>query len=225
MACNDFQSRPHREPNPFKKGIPKTDAVYILISCVCNESAAHLVAGQKAVQDRQTDNRRRPDLRRRRRPLALWRGFDEIADKPSAKPPGNNLLHRLIGLSFSAAEISGKYASFVMHKCSRHCPTLQHPCAGCQLSCSSPSPLTSFSARSSLALRLSTSRMCQTGCSAVCAVAIVFPNSQSQTFLRSIVRQECARTPVSTKLSRERSTLRRSSSPPSRSAHAFECPN
>ena len=52
MARNDFQSRPYREPNPFNKGIPKTNVVYILIPCVCNESAAHVVAGQKAVQNR-----------------------------------------------------------------------------------------------------------------------------------------------------------------------------
>src|SRR6201998_4189291 len=53
-------------------------------------------------------------------------------------------------------------------------------------------------------------------------VAVVFPNSKSQIFLHSIVRQECARTPVSTQFSRQRSTLRKSPSPPSRSARAFE---
>jgi hypothetical protein len=45
-------------------------------------------------------------------------------------------------------EAMGKYNeelvnSLVMHRCSRHCPTLQSPGPGCQLSCFDSCPITS----------------------------------------------------------------------------------
>src|SRR5947209_1891725 len=46
------------------------------------------------------------------------------------------------GLSRNETEIAGKYTSLVMHRCSRHCPTLHVPGCGCQFSCSGVSPVT-----------------------------------------------------------------------------------
>src|SRR5260370_5934265 len=60
-----------------------------------------------------------------------------------------------------------------MQRCSRHCPMLQEPGSGCQLSCSSVNPLTRSLAVWSFALRSVASRMDQAGANVSCDAAIV----------------------------------------------------
>lgn len=77
------------------------------------------------------------------------------------------------GFPSSAAEIAGRYASFVMHRCSRHWPMLHDPGAGGQLSCSFVSPAASARAFWSLALSSNESRVTQFGATASRVPSIV----------------------------------------------------
>ena len=100
VACNDGEPGPHREPYPFHKGIPKANAVYIFAASAKDQVPARLIAGQKAIEHREADVGRRPDLPRRWRPLALRRRFNKIAKEPAPKPSGDDLLDRSISLLF-----------------------------------------------------------------------------------------------------------------------------
>lgn len=67
------------------------------------------------------------------------------------------------GLPSNEPEIAGTYCSLVMHRCSRHCPTLHASGRGCQLSCSGFSPVISCFARWSEASSSAISRTDQAG--------------------------------------------------------------
>src|SRR5882672_11535581 len=72
--------------------------------------------------------------------------------------PGVISSTRFLDFPLNAPAIADRYTSFVIQRCSRHCPTLHPPSAGCQFNCSALSPPRNLPARSSAAANSETSR-------------------------------------------------------------------
>ena len=133
MFRDDFKARADSEPEQWNEGIPVTNPVHVVIARLFDQRSGSFRTSKKTVQNARIYLRNGSYFSRR-----SW---------ASASPIGSNLVRMNQRLNqprdisstarrwrpSKAAARTGTRISFPMRRCSRHWPTLQASCLGCQL--------------------------------------------------------------------------------------------
>ena len=145
---DDFQAHTDREPQQWNEGIFVSNQVHVVVACLPHQCSDSLVLRRKMTGSTCLAGSIFFGARARVPPGfgAMYVRINHPLNQPgviSSTPP--------CGRSSSAAQSSGTMISFTALKCSRHWPTLQAPCLGCQFSWEGLRPAATDSARRSAA--------------------------------------------------------------------------
>ena len=104
MSGDDFEAGRDGEAQAGNEGIPEAKAIDVFVLRGKEKAAAVLIAGEKAIEDREGHGRGRLDFRGGRDALSVRRGFDEGAEKPAAEPAGIDFVDGRVGFAFQRGE-------------------------------------------------------------------------------------------------------------------------
>ena len=151
MFRDDFKARADSEPEQWNEGIPVTNPVHVVIARLLDQRSGSFRTSKKTVQNARIyplNGSYFPGARARAPPGlgAMYVRMNQRLNQPrDISSTGRRRRPS------KAAARTGTRISFPMRRCSRHWPTLQASCLGCQFNWVGLSPLATTSARWSAA--------------------------------------------------------------------------